>query len=134
QYRTGGLAALEREVTLERRAGKENYFFVRVAGPQNSTLFLDSPERWADFNLQQLERESAGASNQLIRLQSRDGEDSLEIDSTLLPDGVLLQVGKSAEDREELLERFREIFIGFMIPVVALGIVGGSFLAFRALR
>ena len=69
-----------------------------------------------------------------MRLQSRDGEDYLEIDSTQLTDGVLLQVGKSAEDREKLLERFREIFIGFMIPVVALGIAGGSFLAFRALR
>src|SRR5215813_9289745 len=134
QYRSGGLAALEREVALEKRAGKENYFFVRVAGPQNGAIFLDAPERWADFNLQQLEQKSAGASNQLMRLRSRDGADSLEIDSTQLADGVLLQVGKSAEDREKLLERFREIFIGFMIPVVALGIAGGSFLAFRALR
>jgi len=134
QYRTGGFAALEREVAFENRAGKENHFFVRVAGPQNGTIFLDEPESWADFNLQQLEQESAGASDQLTRLQSRDGEDSLEIDSAQLADGVLLQVGKSAKDREKLLERFREIFIGFMVPVVALGIAGGSFLAFRALR
>ena len=58
----------------------------------------------------------------------------MEIETTLLGDGNLLQVGQSTEEQEALLESFREIFLGFMIPVVVLGIVGGSFLAFRALR
>jgi signal transduction histidine kinase len=133
QYRAGGRDALEREVTLEKRAGKGNYFFVRVVGAQNAQIFLDDPERWTDFDLQ-LEHGPASASDQLIRLQSRDGKSSLEIESTLLADGILLQVGKGTEDREGLLERFREIFIGFMIPVAVLGIAGGSFLAFRALH
>src|SRR5438552_8460194 len=55
QYRAGGLEALEREVDLEERSGKTALFFVRVAGPQNRTLFLDDPELWAEFDLTQLE-------------------------------------------------------------------------------
>src|SRR5207244_1852503 len=47
---------------------------------------------------------------------------------------TLLQVGKSTAEGQALLERFREIFIGIMIPVVILGIIGGWFLAYRALR
>ena len=48
QYRTGGLAALEKDVALERRSGKENYFFVRVAGPQKGIVFRVPSARQLD--------------------------------------------------------------------------------------
>jgi signal transduction histidine kinase len=67
-----------------------------------------------------------------LRLPNHD--DVLEIDTRSLPGGVVLQVGKSTEQLKELLERFRTIFIGIMIPVVLIGFIGGSFLAFRTLR
>jgi signal transduction histidine kinase len=69
-----------------------------------------------------------------VNLQTRDGEKAVEIESTPLADGNILQVGQSTEEQEALLESFREIFASFMIPVVILGIAGGSFLAYRALR
>ncbi len=58
----------------------------------------------------------------------------MEVESTVLANGNLLQVGQSTEEQEALLETFREVFAGFMIPAVILGIGGGSFLAYRALR
>ena len=131
QYRAGGIEALKNEVELEGRSAKEGPFFVRVAAPQNTTLFLDAPEQWKDFDLAQL---GNSPSKEPTRLPTRDGTKALEIETTLLGDGNLLQVGQSTEEQEALLESFREIFLGFMIPVVVLGIVGGSFLAFRALR
>ena len=54
--------------------------------------------------------------------------------SAQLPDGSLLQVGMSTEDRDELLEAFGWIVLGILIPVVGGGVIGGMFLAFRALR
>src|SRR5712664_3702342 len=39
QYRAGGIEALKREVGLEERSAKPDALFVRVAGPQNTTLF-----------------------------------------------------------------------------------------------
>ncbi len=134
QYRTGGIDALEKEVHLEERSDKGGSFFVRLAGPQNGTIFLNHPDRWKDFNLEQLKSEPVDTSEQRATIQERGGGKTLEIASTPLPGGLSLQVGKSPEDREYLLERFREIFIGSMIPVVLLGIIGGSFLAFRTLR
>src|SRR5262249_60911305 len=40
QYRTGGVAALGREVGFGKRAGEEKHIFWRVAGPQNGTNFF----------------------------------------------------------------------------------------------
>jgi signal transduction histidine kinase len=134
QYRAGGLEALRTEVTLEERSAKGNALFVRVRGPLGATLFLNTPERWGDFDLAQLETVSARGGEQPVLLRTRDGKKALEIESTPLADGLLLQVGRSTEEREDLLESFREIFTGIMIPVVILGIAGGSFLAYRTLR
>jgi signal transduction histidine kinase len=134
QYRAGGFEALKNEVGLEERSAKADTFFVRVAGPQNTTLFLNAPERWRDFDLEQLESTSAGGNDHILNLLTRDGEKAVEIESIPLADGNILQVGQSTEEQEALLESFREIFAGFMIPVVILGIAGGSFLAYRALR
>src|SRR5262245_22384300 len=61
-------------------------------------------------------------------------DDVVEIASLHLPDGTLLQVGTSTEGREDVLEQFGGVFAGVMIPVVVIGLAGGSFLAFRALR
>jgi len=134
QYRAGGLEALKNEVGLEERSGKTASFFVRVAGPQNRTLYLNDPEPWAEFDLKQLESRPITGSEQWVRLQTRGGANTLEIESTLLADGMLLEVGKTNAEGQALLERFREIFVGFMAPVVILGLVGGWFLAYRALR
>lgn len=133
QYRAGGLDALRNEVTLEERSAGGDSLFVRVAGPQNVTLYVNTPARWKTFDLSQLESGSAGDAHSALLVAS-DGRKALEIESHPLADGLLLQVGRSTEEREELLERFREIFAGFMIPVVILGIGGGSFLAFRTMR
>src|SRR5207253_1561621 len=92
------------------------------------------PNRWKDFDLSQLDDNSRNRSQQPVYLQTRDREQGLEIESTILSDGSVLQVGQSTEEREALLETFREVFTGFMIPAIILGIGGGSFLAYRALR
>jgi signal transduction histidine kinase len=43
-------------------------------------------------------------------------------------------VGKSIQDREDILERFRDTLLATMIPMILIGLGGGSFVAFRALR
>jgi len=134
QYQTGGIEALKKEVSLEGRSGKEDPLFVRLVGPQNTVVFLNAPDRWKDFDLTQVDGNSRNRSQQPVYLQTRDREQGLEIESTILPDGSVLQVGQSTEEREALLETFREVFAGFMIPAIILGIGGGSFLAYRALR
>src|SRR5437899_2221882 len=134
QYQTGGIEALKKEVSLEGGSGKETPLFVRLVGTRVTTIFLNAPEHWKDFDLTQLDGISRNRSQQPVYLQARDREKGLEIQSTVLPDGSVLQVGQSTEEQEALLETFREVFTGFMIPAIILGIGGGSFLAYRTLR
>jgi signal transduction histidine kinase len=131
QYKAGKLIALRNAVKFEKYAGKPNIFFVRVAGPRNQTLFLSLPDQWADFDLSRLEGQGEERN---LHLSSRDGKNLLEIASVKLPDAFILQVGKNAGDREEVLANYRRVALGVTLPILLLGLVGGQFLAGRALR
>jgi signal transduction histidine kinase len=133
QYRTGGISAIRKELKLEKYAGKPNSFFIRVGSPSNRTLFLNIPDRWAAFDLKQLEHEP-GKTRTWIHLGAPGDENVLEIATARLPDNAILQVGQNAHGREELLENFRGIFAGVTFGVIVLGVIGGYFLAWRALR
>ena len=58
QYEKGGLDALIKEVELEKHASGKNLFFVRLEGPQHNTLFVNLPDQWANFDLNQLKQKS----------------------------------------------------------------------------
>jgi signal transduction histidine kinase len=58
----------------------------------------------------------------------------LEVTSARLSNNYILQVGKRIQDREDILERFRDTLLATMIPMVLIGLAGGGFLAYRALR
>ncbi|MBM4289477.1 MAG: HAMP domain-containing histidine kinase [Deltaproteobacteria bacterium] len=132
QYKAGKLIALRNAIKFEKYAGKPNIFFVRVAGPRNQTLFLSLPDHWADFDLSRLEGQ--GEERNVLHLPSQDGKNLLELAAAKLPDAFILQVGKNAGDREEVLANYRRVVLGVAIPIILLGLVGGQFLAGRALR
>jgi signal transduction histidine kinase len=130
-YAQGGVEALEREVTREKKFKKGNSFLVRVAGPGNRTVFLILPYQWAEFDFRVLEERSFDG---WLELATRTGKEVLEVASTRLAFGYTLQVGKSTEDREKVLRNFRQIFMAALVPLVLLGFVGGIFLSRRALH
>ena len=130
-YAQGGVEALEREMTGEKKFKKSDAFFVRVSDPANRTVFLILPYQWAEFDLKALEEKSLDG---WLELASRTGKEILEVASARLAFGYALQVGKSTEDREKILRNFRRIFVAALIPLVLLGFVGGIFLSQRALR
>jgi len=133
RYHEEGIDAI-REVSLERYTNKPVRFLIRVAGTDNNTLFLSVPDSWPNFDLQRLQTREVKETRGWIYLKAKDDEDMLEIGSILLHDGNLLQVGKSTEDWEELLENFLLVFASIMTPLILLSLIGGIFLAFRALR
>ena len=110
---------------------KGSLFFVRIAGHDNATLFLSVPNAETVRDYKYLEH--PGLTPRWIDLITGIGHPTEEISSPL-PDGSVLQVGRSVKNREILLDRFREIFAGVMIPVILLGFAGGAFLSHRALR
>lgn len=136
RYQSGGLEALLEEINV----GDKESLFVRVATPHNMTLLQEMPAQWDDFNLKQLETTVVKGELQWTYLVGQDeGElfedpDLLEILSVRLPDGFLLQVGKSTDARKEILEYFQGIFAVVMIAVLGIGVAGGALLAARSLR
>ncbi|MBN2032252.1 MAG: HAMP domain-containing protein [Deltaproteobacteria bacterium] len=130
-YAQGGVEALEREVSGEKKFKKRNAFLVRVADSGNRTVFLILPYQWADFDFKVLEEKSFDG---WFKLFSRTGKDVLEVASSPLAFRYTLQVGKSTEDREKVLRNFLRIFVAALIPLVLLGFVGGIFLSYRSLR
>jgi signal transduction histidine kinase len=133
QYRAGGIIALRNDLKFQTYAGKPNMFFVRVAGPNNRTLYLNLPEGRGDFNLISLEGQTV-KEGLWTRLEARGHEGVLEIVTAKLPEGFILQVGKNMENRAEVLGSFRNVFIAVMLPMLALAFIGGHLLAARALR
>jgi hypothetical protein len=120
QYKAGGMIALRNALKFEKYAGKPNIFFVRVAGPRNQTLFMNLPDQWGDFDLNRVEGPDRTAD--WLRLQTRDGKNTLEIATVKMRDAFILQVGKNTGDREELLGNFRRIALGVAIPIILLGL------------
>ena len=133
QYQKGGVSALKDGV------GKDSAkFFVRLSGNQNQTIFLalpsnfyeDDPKNMAKFDIHRAENARSAPWQKVI---SKDGEDTLEIATIQLPDGNTMQVGKSTEEREDILDQFQNVLLIVLAAVVLTGIAGGSFFTYRAL-
>lgn len=130
-----GLEGLREYLMLEDRLHGSGYFFARVAGPDNTTLFITNQEEWMGFTLSQLEHPVLARVEGWIRIPKEDGHgDALEIASRHLPDGILVQVGKSSHERSDLIHGFGRDLETVAIAVLLIGALGGWFLATRALR
>jgi signal transduction histidine kinase len=134
QYQVTDLAGLKKELALETRLRKSKPFFIRIAAPGNTTIFLQIPDQWSTFDISRLERAPLADPGNLIWVPAKDDEALLEIVSTRLPDGAILQIGKSTEQRDSVLESFGRIVAGVMVPMVIVGMLGGVFLARRSLQ
>ena len=58
----------------------------------------------------------------------------LRVATFRLPDGNILQVGKSLDERVLLLSRFRTALVAIAVIVIVAGVTGGVLVAFRAIR
>lgn len=144
KYQQGGIDALLKEMEENKRETEENKFkkdvsvedsfFVRLAGPENNTVFLYIPKEQAKFDLKQFENRVTKGNGQWLYLSAKDDKVIYEILSYHLASDFLLQVGKTIAKRKEFLGLFRTIFADIIIPVILIAFAGGMFLTFRTLR
>ena len=117
-------------------------FFVRVTGPLGSVLLVAAPADWIerktpDAAASRDPRAGRGGSRGLapdtawLRLP-RDDRSDFMIASALLPDGAVLQVGRSTDRGATLLRPFLVAFAAALGPTLLLGLVGGAVFAHRA--
>jgi signal transduction histidine kinase len=134
EYGVGGVPMLARLLEHQERLGTDEPFLVRIIAPNGAVLFLGTPERWSEFELDHLGSASTRPDLEWISLRARRNDKVVDVKTTRMPDGVLLQVGKTTEDRAAIMQRFRAAAAGITIAVLVLGIAGGLLLTVWALR
>lgn len=105
--------------------------FIRVVDQEGRVRFQSNPEIWEEFRSASRTSSVVGVWQHVPSLKDRD---MLELTTVRLPGGYLLQAGKEIQDRKEILEHFRDTIIGVTSGMMLIGLAGGMFLVFRALR
>jgi signal transduction histidine kinase len=106
-YAQGGMQDLAATVDAEQRTSRERVF-VRVLDRGSEAVLLSNAEGW--------------------------DPSSLEIGTTRLPDGAIIQVGKSTEARNDILRRFRASLGLITISIILIALSGGWILTQSALQ
>ena len=132
-YDNGGLLALQNLVQRGGDSDKDKSFFIRLAGHEGSVLLLTAPEDWVQFDTSALDR--GGDLSRLVWLRiPKDEERDFTVAAMRLPDGSVLQVGRSTDNRKTLPQPFRRDFLIVMTTTLLLGVLGGAFFAHRATK
>ncbi len=132
-YGNGGLPALQYLVQRSRDSQKDKSFFVRLTGERGSVLLLAAPDEWLQFDTSTLD--GNGDMSRLVwRRIPKDEERDFTVAAMRFPDGSVLQVGRSTNNRETVLQPFRRNFLSVMTPTLLLGVLGGAFFAHRATK
>jgi len=132
-YQSGGIPLIERELISFRKLPGENKFFIRISDRNNQTKFFYLPYQWVEFDIKNL-MTMPPVSQKWFRLPDQRHKVFLEINSTRLNNGNLLQVGQDTRERFRILTKFKDAATIIILPLLLLGILGGSLLAYRALR
>lgn len=133
-YARGGVPGLAREIESAQVTATPGPLFVRTVGARRDVIFVTMPEQWRHFDLSQLATPSLRGEQTWATLRTGDGGGELEVAAVQLPDGTLLQVGKSTERRTELLGRFRRVLLIDLGWILIIGLAGGAVLTRSALR
>ena len=130
-YDNGGLPDLRRVINQEERGQKT--VFVRLVSPWNDVALMSVPDEWVTFH--DLPTGLAGYRRQVgvIRIPKNTERDFV-LASAILPDNSLLQVGRSSNSRESVLEPVRRSFLLVGGVTVLLGFAAGAFFAHRTMR
>jgi len=137
-YELGGVPGLRSELGRE-TSPEVRSFFVRVIGRRSETVFASVPPDWIETQVQRLPLPEGWGGGEALREIStvrvpQSAARDYAIASRSLADGGLLQVGRSTDSRAVLLAPVRRAFAGIGTGALALSLVAGTVLAWRATR
>ncbi len=132
-FEEGGIRALKARFD-EQPNPEGDIFFVRIVGPLNQVLFLKFPPGFEGLDPRRLQGIQPGTKDFWLSLENSANKGAWTVGMASLPGGITLQVGKSSARSRELLSYFKTVFLIFMIPILLLGVIGGSMVTFRAIR
>ena len=132
-YQSGGPVALQRWLNSTEEPRNGQLFFVRLINPSRTVVFQRIPQDWVDFPESNHLGNRALGQRGVIRIP-RDAERDFSLMTAELPDGAVLQLGRSANSWETLVTPFRRSLFGIVFGVLFVGVVSGALFAHRAMR
>jgi signal transduction histidine kinase len=130
-YLQGGPAALQFHFQNQSNWQKESTF-LEVISATDELKFFHSPQK-DEATLTHLGGGLVAHDTDWLSMPSSEQHMVWTIARAPLPDGSVMYVGRTTEDRDELLRHFRIIFLFVMVPMVGFGFCGGAFITYRAL-
>ena len=136
-YELGGVPALRGELGRESSPEVRSHF-VRVVGPAGETLFASVPPDWIETQVQRMPLPEGWGVTALREIRTvrvpQNAARDYAIASRPLPDGSLMQVGRSTDSRAVLLAPVRRAFAGIGTGALLVSVAVGTLLAWRATR
>ncbi len=131
-YEAWGVRGLSERIDEDSEAPHVRSLFVRLIAPRGDVVWARVPSDWIDQDAQRVTVPDGWGGwtvRQMFAVRvPRDQQLDLAVVSALLSDGLLLQVGRSTDNRAALLEPLRRTFfwvgsaailVGFGVAVVA---------------
>ncbi|HUB68449.1 MAG TPA: ATP-binding protein [Candidatus Methylacidiphilales bacterium] len=132
-YLQGGADALQDHFQSESHWEADSTF-LEVLSASQRLIYIHSHSSDRDFEtLSHLAPGQTSAETDWVNVPAAEQHMVWTIGRTRLPDGSIMEVGQTTEDRDLLLNHFRTIFLFTIIPVVTLGFSCGVFITYRAL-
>jgi signal transduction histidine kinase len=131
-YEARGVHGLDERIDEDSAAPHVRSLFVRLIAPRGDVVWGRVPPDWIEQDAKRVAVPDGWGGWTVRQMYSvrvpRDQQQDLAVVSSLLSDGLLLQVGRSTDNRAALLEPLRRTFIwvgsaailvGFAVAVVA---------------
>jgi len=129
-YQAGGAAALKMRASSENNPADEKSFYVNLITPQ-LTVPIIVPDEWGEFRL---EPGRVGLWRQFeINRIPKDARKDFALAQVQLPNGAVLQVGRSTDNRAVLWQPFQRTVVPVGVVVILLGLLVGAVFAHRAM-
>ena len=131
-YEAGGVRAL-RNWVQNQPPDIQQTLFVRLVNVFNNVTLISAPQDWITFRDEPTGWEGYRRQVGTIRIP-QNAEKDFTLNSAVLPDGALLQVGRTTNSRDALLNPVRRSFLLVGSATIALGFIAGAFFAHRAMQ
>jgi len=133
-YQTGGVQQLRTMLNDSRGDERQQELLVRLADTEGRTLYLYNPDDWLRDDIEPLTRHAAPEDREWVPLDAAVDGDPLAALALRASPTRVLQVGIDADVRADVLRSMQSAFLAILLPVILIALLGGTFLAYRALR
>ncbi len=128
---SGGTRAVARDAFRLARDDRGEELLIRVYDAGGVRRFEQRPEDWAEPDAARVPPPGA---DDVLTAANRDGTETLDAVALPLGRGGVVQVGITSDERDDAVEMMPRIFGALTLPLLVLALVGGAWMARRALR